>query len=428
MPSNTILQRLAAAALVLAVAACDDQPTDPVSGIDERRESGPNTAAPAPSGRIALQTTTGEIVAWPFTGSDLTSTGVDPVSLVFSGEADPRQIRAALLALDGNRTAFGFPASAPFDCRWTDTPSGGIQATYTDSAGWQGSAIQLQCGDYAPVRFHLRLFRHLGVTLGGAHFEVLIPGTTDHQVLSWELAEQLLTADMARTGLLGAAPAPSGAFYPAPSWRSIPAIIWNGLPPELQYLATGNPGPATADVPIPSDGNATMFFLAVPTAVRPDVVRRTFTLQFDQVIPKPFCNGPADYVYVKGPVTLRETASIGAGGLYMSEFHANGRLEVTPVDQATGQPLAAPYVAEVREVHGSTLANRFQRVTSYLQQSLLPVGQSGHGRLEVRLVVDARGVARNDVDLRCTDGQSSVTAGAVAGERRLYGVLSGREY
>ena len=58
-----------------------------------------------------------------------------------------------------------------------------------------------ECGTYGPIRFHLRLVKLGALTIGNAHFEVLIPGTTDHQVLSWELAEQLVTYDLARTGL-----------------------------------------------------------------------------------------------------------------------------------------------------------------------------------------------------------------------------------
>jgi hypothetical protein len=402
---RTIPRACAAVLGVLALAslnACDDQPADLAGGLDAQNVATANSSAPPPAGLVTIQTTTGEITAWPFTGGDVSGTPSDPVSLVIAGQADPRQLRAALMALDGDRTAFGMPNQSPFDCRWSDTPSGGVQATYSDSAGWQGSAIQLQCGDYAPVRFHLRLWRHLGVTLGAAHFEVLIPGTADHQVLSWELAEQLVTADLARTGLLGAAPAPSGAFYPAPSFRSIPAVIWNALPPQLQYLANGMPGPSAADVPIPSDGNATVLFVAFPAAVTPGPVDRAFTLTYDQVIPKPFCGGPADYLYVQGPVTLIEHAVLGQGGDYASEFSARGRLQVTPVNPLTGQPLGPTYTAEVTEQHTALLTDRAQRASSHLLQILAPLNVSGHGRLDVRLVVDSRGTAEGRTDVRCT--------------------------
>jgi hypothetical protein len=394
---------IGAVGLTVFLTACDDGAADIGAGITSASAAqSANRSAPPPAPLMPVQAMTGEIVAWPFTGSDVNGTATDPVNLVFSGQADPRQVRAALLALDGDRSAFGMPNQFPFNCTWSDTPSGGIQATYSDSAGWQGSAIQLQCGDYAPVRFHLRLFRHLGVTLGGAHFEVLIPGTTDHQVLSWELAEQLVTADIARTGLLGAAPSPSGAFYPSPSWRSIPTVIWNGLPVELRFLATGNPAPSATDVPIPSDGNATMLFLAFPATVAPSMTNRTFTLTFDQVIPKPFCGGPMDYVYVTGPVTLTENAAVNASGDYTSDFQATGRLTVVPVNPLTGQPAGEPYSAQAHETHLSAINGRFQRASSHLLQIQLPVGRSGHGRLDVRLLVDSRGTATGDTKVQCT--------------------------
>lgn len=67
-----------------------------------------------------------------------------------------------------------------------------MQTAYDARAGWVGSAIQLQCGDYGPIRFHLRLFEAGDYTLANVHFELLIPNTTEHQVLSVELAEQLV--------------------------------------------------------------------------------------------------------------------------------------------------------------------------------------------------------------------------------------------
>ena len=55
-------------------------------------------------------------VFWPYTGRDYSGSPTDPINLVFLGDADPRLIRQALLALDGNRTAFGFPDAFPFNC------------------------------------------------------------------------------------------------------------------------------------------------------------------------------------------------------------------------------------------------------------------------------------------------------------------------
>lgn len=352
-----------------------------------------NNGAPAPAGQVAIEAFGRALTLWPYTGADLSGAPTDPINLVFNGAADPRDVRNALMGLDGNRTAFGFPGSAPFDCRWSDTPSGGIQATWTDASGWSGNAIQLQCGDYAPLRFHVRLFRAGDRSVGNAHFEVLIPGTTDHQVLSWELAEQLVTVDLLRSGLLeSSAPMqPVAGINAAPSFKTIPAIIFNGLPPELQALATGAPGNVTADVPIPSDGTAMAFNLAVSAPIAAGV-SRSFTLQFDQVIPKPFCGGPGDYLYVNGPVTLTESATI-SGTSYTTNFHAAGELTVVPINPLTGEPTGAPYQAVVQQNHQTGISNNGDHVRSHLQQRLLPIAAPGHGKLTAVIKVDSRGIA-----------------------------------
>ena len=114
------------------------------------------TGAIPPSPLETIEFGDASLTFWPYTGKDFSSQGHDPVNLVFVGEADPLDIRAALLALDGNRP--GTPPMPPFTSRWTDA-IGDVQMTYGDEDGWSGSAIQLACGDYAPLRFHLRLFK-----------------------------------------------------------------------------------------------------------------------------------------------------------------------------------------------------------------------------------------------------------------------------
>lgn len=380
-----------------AATACADNPLPP--SIPTAQVSA-NHGAPAPAGVVTVASFGGPLTLWPFTGTDVAGTQSDPINLVFAGQADPRNVRAALMGLDGNRSAFGFPASAPFDCRWSDTPSGGIQATWNEDAGWSGNAIQLQCGDYAPLRFHVRLFRAGARTVGNAHFEVLIPGTADHQVLSWELAKQLVTVDLMRSGLLDpSAPlAPTGAITPAPSFKTIPAIIFNGLPPELQALAAGAPGNVTADVPIANDGSAMAFNIAGQAAPAAGT-SRTFTIDFGQVVPKPFCADPGSYVHVSGPVVLRESATIESG-TYTSEFSAEGELQVVPVDPVTGA-MGTPYKALVRQHHRTALDDRGDNVSSRIMQILLPARQPGHGQLIATIEVDSRGTAQADTRISC---------------------------
>src|SRR3954469_22871396 len=187
--------------LVLLVPSCDKDPIGPVP--DDSDPASFSAAAP-PSLLVPIALAGGSISIWPYTGVDFSGTPQDPINLVFTGKSDPRSIRSALMSLDGDRTAFGMPPVFPFNCTWSDA-IGDLQTGYNATAAWVGSAVQLACGGYGPVRFHVRLFEAGATTLGNAHFEVLIPGTADHQVLSWELAEQLVKVDLIRSGLLDAA-------------------------------------------------------------------------------------------------------------------------------------------------------------------------------------------------------------------------------
>ena len=171
-----------------------------------------------PAGILSVQLGTDSETLWPYTGTDVSGTASDPLNLVFLGEADPRQVRQALMSVGGDRTAFGFPNQFPFNCVWADA-IGRHQTAWAKADGWQGSAIQMQCGDYGSIRLHLRLFREGSRTLGNAHIEVLIPGTTDHEVLSWEFAEQFVKLDVVRSGALAAAPVETAPISPAPGFR-----------------------------------------------------------------------------------------------------------------------------------------------------------------------------------------------------------------
>jgi len=301
---------------------------------------------------------------WPYTGESLNGVPSDPINLIFLGKADPVRIRAALLALDGDRTAFGLPDVPPFNSRWSDC-QGDVQTAYTDGPGWSGSVIQLQIGSYGPVRTHLRLFR-TGiadgsggvVTLGAAHFEVLIPGTTSHQVLSWEVAQQLVTLDLARTGLLGAAPSLTGSINAAPSFREIPDFIYNQLPPELIGLIQGPTPPVQGAVPLASDGRAAVFQLAGEAPIQAGTATDAFTIDFQQAIPKPLCSdGPFDWVFVTGPVQFSRTSTVDATGRYEFQARVSGKLTVTPVDITTNPPtpLGQPFTADISDVQQGSL-------------------------------------------------------------------------
>lgn len=155
------------------------------------------------------------------------------MNLVFAGDVDILSLRAALTGLDGDRNAFGFPNAFPFNCTWTDA-SGGVQTVWTDGDGWVGNPVQLQCGSYDPIRFHVRLFPAGDWVVGAAHMDLLIPNTPQHQVISWELARQIVTVDFLRSGLLDSTVpvTVTQQISPAPAYREIPAVIYDGLPPN----------------------------------------------------------------------------------------------------------------------------------------------------------------------------------------------------
>lgn len=385
-----------AVALVLssALAACDRDGLAP-------DPAGPaySAAAAPPQDLVSLPAGGGSLSLWPYTGADFSGTPQDPINLVFSGRADPRAIRDALLALSGDRSAFGFPAVAPFTCTWTDA-IGDLQTGYGAERGWVGSAVQLACVAFGPVRFHVRLFQAGAITLGNAHFELLIPGTTDHQVLSWELAEQLVTADLARSGLLAAAPAQTAPINAAPTFREIPAAIYNLLPADLRAVIGGPAGQVSAPVGIATDGRATRFDLA-GSAPEAGGTTQQFVIDFDQIIPRPFCAGPGEFLHAQGPVELRKDVRVSPGGGLVSEFQASGRLRLTPVDPSTGAPIGESYEAEVSDHQVTRYDDGGGQVDGIAMQRELPQDVAGRGRKTVRLKVGPGDVAQYDQDIVC---------------------------
>lgn len=383
--------------LLLSVVACDgDGPFTTPSPDAPTMMS----ARVPPADLTTIAAGGGALSLWPYTGADFSATAQDPINLVFTGRADPRAVRSALFALSGDRSAAGLPDAAPFNCTWSDA-IGDLQTAWNAASGWVGSAVQLACGSFGPIRVHVRLFQAGAATVGNAHFEVLIPGTTDHQVLSWELAEQLVTIDMARSGLLAAPPVSSGVINGAPDFRQIPAQIYNLLPADLKAVIGGPAGSVSAPVGIASNGAVTVFELGGAAAPATGTEQR-FTVAFDQVIPRPFCaSGPGEYLRVWGPVDLSKVVHVdGAGGLH-SEFEASGRLQLTPIDPATGTATGPAYEAEVKDHQVTRFDDRGGQVDGMAMQMELPQNVAGRGRKTVRLTVGPGDVTRFDQDVVC---------------------------
>jgi hypothetical protein len=393
-PVRTVTWRLPGFILLLSLLAatgCADpaQPQDsadttPLASMQQGATPAPITTAIVNGASLRF---------WPFTGTNLTgSPAGDPINLIFAGNADPRVLRAALMSLDGSRPG----AFADVNCRWNDA-AGRHQTAFTEPSGWTASAIQLECGDYETVRFHLRLFPAGAVTLANAHFEVTISGTTDHEVLNWELAEQLVAYDFGRTGLVQGF-AQAGPINPRPTFKTVNPQVYAMLPPTLQALV----GTPAAPLGILSDGHATVLTLGGTPATAPRVERDVFTIDFAQMIPKPFCSaGPLHWIHVTGPIRLRHQVVSSAGNNVISNFHAIGHLDVTPVNPMTRQPVGATYRALVNEQHRSIVTDRVTRTASFIMQIEIPPGESGKGKLFTRLNVGPGG-AHYSLDISCT--------------------------
>jgi hypothetical protein len=370
------------------LSACSDAPTLPPIG-DPDLSVRAGSAAPSPLVDVTAGGSTQRL--WPFTGTDFSSTPQDPINLVFVGAADARNVRNALLSLGGDRGGSPF---AGFDCTWTDA-IGGQQTAHAEQVGWSGSVIQLECGDYDPFRFHVRLFPAGGWTIANAHVDLLIPGTTDHQVLSWELGEQFVTYDLARSGFLGGVPGRTGVINPAPTFRSIPPVIYNLLPPTLRGL-TGGPltGTVTEPVGIPTDGQATIVPLrAAPAAPG---TSQSLELQFGQTIPKPFC-AAGDFVRVDGPIHLHHRVEVSASGVLTSETSIEGELMVRALG-ATG--LGEPNRARVHDHYQTHINGKHFGVFSMRKQQLsLPARPPQ--QLHRQLQVGSNGPARFREDEKC---------------------------
>jgi len=386
--------------VTIALAGCtNEQDKAPTSPDTPKLSLG--AAAPAPLVDISLGG--GKTVkVWPYTSSKLevAPSDNDPINVVFTGETDPRALRAALMALPATR-------GAPFDfvtCAWTDALGGDIQGTYIEPDGWEGSAIQLACGAYGPMpRFHLRFFAGANVILGGAHFEIQVPGTSDHQVLNWELAEQLVVYDMVRTGLVNPAElALTGPINGSP-WRTVPDYIYNpiheaadlgdpayaALLQAIWFPATS--GPATGPFPISNSGQATLIPVNAHYAGPMMGSTDEYTVEFDQGIPKPFCASEEPFVWVQGPVLLTQTVTVGPNGRLMSAYKAQGQLQVVPINPANGEPTAPAYSANIVQRQRTTVTNQMNSSESFFQQQLRSANPAERGFQLQQLWVGSEG-------------------------------------
>jgi hypothetical protein len=273
----------------------------------------------------------------------------------------------------------------PFNCTWSDA-IGKHQVAWAHSDGWQGSSIALQCGDYNSLRFHLRLFREGKHTLANTHFEVMIPGVADHEVLSWEFAQQFVVADLLRSGAVEGQPKLTPAITPTPTYRAIRYQVFNGVLPFIAPLLPllGLPTTSqTADIPIPNDGMASVVRLEGEL----EPVDSDILVEFDYPYnvlgaPKPFCStGPLDYIMATGTLHMMHHVQTSAAGRVWARFLATGVVEVTPLNPLTGAT-GTSFPAVVSELHRSSLGHHRSEVENVILQTLLTAPSPAQSHFE----------------------------------------------
>src|SRR5678816_3704277 len=95
---------LSSAALLLVVVSACDTAQDPISAdaVTAPRAQVQLNGFAAPTGLVTIQHGDGDATMWPYTSTGFSTSAQDPVNLIFTGAADPRQIRATLLGLSGS--------------------------------------------------------------------------------------------------------------------------------------------------------------------------------------------------------------------------------------------------------------------------------------------------------------------------------------
>lgn len=296
---------------------------------------------------------------WPYTTSRLSvTTPDDPINLVLVGEGDPRAVRAALTALE---------ISPDLGCTWTDAV-GDEQASAADPVGWTGSAIQLACGPWQ-LRLHLRLFDIGDAILVGAHFEVGIPGTDQHQVLSYSLAKMMVLGELSRTGLV------TGVEHTGVitgSTQNIRAAVFNELPDWLQQWIVGTAGDVPADFPVPNGDGKVIAVSLGHYAGAGTGSSQEFTIEYGQWVDKPFCQAPGDFVYVAGPVHVAMTVTIAADGTLQRYMRAQGKLSIET-------PSGSEYGANVTQDQQAWATGTAHWVQTKLHQVMVPSSGTDRG-------------------------------------------------
>jgi hypothetical protein len=333
---------------------------------------------PPPADVVTIDAGSDQLTLWPFTTENYQPGEAgqsDPINLVFLN-TDPRAIRQELMRLGPDRPAWSFLPSGAKGCVWMDA-MGYEQAAYLEPEGWVGGEVQLACATPdSPLgreyRFHVRLFRSGAHTIGGAHFEINVPGTAEHETLSWELARQFVTDEIARLDG-GAFQDNTPVFQPTNgSFRTarglINAYVWQtnaGNPAFLLALGLPPPQPPFPPVPIPASGLAAVFAPAFTyEPVSSDVTLTDSRSYFVQSTPKPFCDGTPIQI-TGGPLTFTLRTQTNPSGKYQRTYMLGGSLVVKTLSTGVVQD------ALISEIHRGMLTDNHEQVTEEVSQILL---------------------------------------------------------
>ena len=277
------------------------------------------------------------------------------------------------MTLVGRRPTWSFLPSGANGCVWMDG-MGYDQAAYVEPEGWVGDELQLVCATPdSPLgkedRFHVRLFRSGPHTIGGAHFEINVPGTAEHEVLSWEMARDFVTDEIARLDM-AAFQGEAEVFEPKDgTFRTVRGQV------NYYVFATNNafwarlglldpPAPGLPAAPIPATGLAAVFapsFTFVP-------VKSDFTLTdyrtYGVVTTKPFCGG-APVQITGGPLTLRLRVQTNPSGKYQRTFTVAGYLKIKTLSTGVVQD------AVISQISRGMLTDNHGQVSEEVSQILL---------------------------------------------------------
>jgi hypothetical protein len=313
---------------------------------------------------------------YPFTTNDFEQ-AYDPINFILI-DVDPREVRQAFLGLSGQRGMNHLPFG---QCTWADA-MGSEQAAWAEVDGWVGGEVQLVCinplapsplrelGD--PFRVHVRLYREGDVTLGAAHFEVLIPWTAQHEVLSWDFAQFFVGVDLGRAGLQPALLDPVVLqTEPDNKFRAIRRAVYDGLikanPAVIGLLSILGvyPPPGPGDVPIPLAGLAPVLTGDLPFDPIQEKIHTQIDVPYDITVPRPFClGGPTDYVQLQGSLTLSLDVHTNPSGKYERRHQIAGTLWVTPLGSTDSEP------ALIWEDHRALLTDHYGQLWEKGSQEL----------------------------------------------------------